>query len=198
MSGRTRRNTGHPELRQTTRRVPDLGRVTEASPNGFAFPRLPVPSATVNTGSPRRDCVPPGRITAQRRCDWALAGGVCVMGSPAIIYDFAKTDDLAVDGQCRVYADDSSGTLWGEGAGPSWSSPSPRATPRAPDLRSRSGQPVRPQRQGKTDPDAAPRSTGEVDPPVIDGAGIDAADVGMIEGHGTATRAGDRPNSPRC
>ena len=50
-------------------------------------------------------------------CDWALAGGVCVMGSPAIFYDFAKQNELATDGHCRVYADDASGTLWGEGAG---------------------------------------------------------------------------------
>ena len=79
----------------------------------------PGPSATVNTA--RASSLTALHLAASSvrndECDWALAGGVCVMGSPVIIYDFAKHNALSVDGHCRAYADDASGTLWGEGAG---------------------------------------------------------------------------------
>ena len=126
-------------------------------------------------------------------CDWALAGGVCVMGSPAIIYDFAKQNALATDGHCRVYADDSSGTLWGEGAGFVVVEPESRARRLGHRVFGRIlGSHYNHNGKGKPILTPRPEAQEKLFRRVIDKAGIDAADVGMIEGHGTATRAGDR------
>ncbi len=50
-------------------------------------------------------------------CQWAIAGGVCVMGSPAAFFEFAKNNALARDGRCRSYSAGATGTVWGEGVG---------------------------------------------------------------------------------
>lgn len=50
-------------------------------------------------------------------CDSAIAGGVCVMGSPGAYFEFSRNNALAVDGQCRSYSSGATGTSWGEGAG---------------------------------------------------------------------------------
>jgi mycobactin polyketide synthetase MbtC len=153
------------------------------------------PSATVNTA-----CA--SSLTAlhlaaasvrNNECDWALAGGVCVMATPVIIYDFAKHNALAVDGHCRAYADDASGTVWGEGAGFVVVEHESRAR--------RLGHRIfgrilasHYNHNGKGKPILTPRADAQekLIRRVIDMAGVDAADIGMIEGHGTATRAGDR------
>ncbi|MBH0777632.1 beta-ketoacyl [acyl carrier protein] synthase domain-containing protein [Nocardia bovistercoris] len=127
-----------------------------------------------------------------RECEWALAGAVCVMGSPAAFYEFAKLNALSDDGHCRSYADDASGTLWGEGAGVVVVEHESRAR--------RLGHRVygrllasRTNHNGKGKPILVPRTHAqeELVRKTIRAADIDAADIGMIEGHGTATRAGD-------
>ena len=153
------------------------------------------PSATVNTGCASSLTALHLAASAVRggECEWALAGGVCVMGSPAIMYDFARQNELAVDGHCRVYADDTTGTVWAEGAGFVVVEPESRAR--------RLGHHVfgrilasHYNHNGKGQPILAPRPDAQekLIRRVIDRAGIDPADVGMIEGHGTATRAGDK------
>ena len=49
-------------------------------------------------------------------CDMALAGGVCVMGSPGFFVEFSKQHALSDDGHCRPYSAHASGTVWAEGA----------------------------------------------------------------------------------
>ncbi|KUH80484.1 MULTISPECIES: polyketide synthase [unclassified Mycobacterium] len=153
------------------------------------------PSATVNTACASSLTALHLAAAAVRNdeCDWALAGGVCVMGSPVIIYDFAKHNALAADGHCRAYADDATGTLWGEGAGFVVVERESRAR--------RLGHRIfgrilasHYNHNGKGKAILTPRADAQekLIRRVIDAAGIDAADVGMIEGHGTATRAGDR------
>lgn len=125
-------------------------------------------------------------------CDWALAGGVCVMGSPILFYEFAKHNALSSDGHCRSYADDATGTLWGEGAGFVLVERESRARRLGHRVYARilaSAQ----NHNGKGKPILSPRV--EAQERVIHKtfrlAGIDPAEVEMIEGHGTATRAGD-------
>ncbi|GAB2688639.1 beta-ketoacyl [acyl carrier protein] synthase domain-containing protein [Nocardia thraciensis] len=125
-------------------------------------------------------------------CDWALAGAVSVMGSPFAFYEFAKHNALSADGHLRAYADDASGTLWGEGAGMVVIERESRARALGHPVHGRllatytnhngSGRPILVPRQHAQE--RMIRRTIEI-------SGIDAADVGMIEGHGTATRAGD-------
>jgi mycobactin polyketide synthetase MbtC len=164
------------------------GRVSHSL--GFAGP-----SATVNTACASSLTALHMAAAAVRNseCDWALAGGVCVMGTPVIIYDFAKHNALAADGHCRAYADDASGTLWGEGAGFVVVEHESRAR--------RLGHRVfgrilasHYNHNGKGKAILTPRADAQekLIHRVIDAAGIDPADMGMIEGHGTATRAGDK------
>ena len=49
-------------------------------------------------------------------CDLALAGGVCVMGSPGFFVEFSRQHALSDDGHCRPYSAQASGTVWAEGA----------------------------------------------------------------------------------
>jgi mycobactin polyketide synthetase MbtC len=173
-----------------------VGRVTESVAGRVAHALgLAGPSATVNTACASSLTAVHLAASAVRHdeCDWALAGGVCVMGSPTIFYDFAAQNALAEDGHCRVYAEDSTGTLWGEGVGFVVVERESRAR--------RLGHHVfgrilasRYNHNGKGKPILTPRPEAQerLIRRVITDSGIDAAHVGLIEGHGTATRAGDR------
>jgi mycobactin polyketide synthetase MbtC len=129
---------------------------------------------------------------ATGECEWALAGGVCVMGSPAGFYEFARLDALSDDGHCRAYADDASGTVWSEGAGMVLVERESRARQLEHPIYGRILA-IRTNHNGKGKPILTPRvrAQEQVIRKTLDAAGTDPADVGMIEGHGTATRAGD-------
>lgn len=125
-------------------------------------------------------------------CEWALAGAVCVMGTPHAFFEFSKNSALAVDGHCRSYAADATGTLWGEGAGVLVLEPESRARAL--------GHRVyghllgsRVNHNGKGAPIAVPSVEAQIQ--VIRDAlavsGIEPDLVGLIEGHGTGTPAGD-------
>jgi mycobactin polyketide synthetase MbtC len=125
-------------------------------------------------------------------CEWALAGGVCVMGAPAPFYEFARLNALSDDGHCRAYSDDATGTVWGEGAGMVLVERESRARRHGRRIYGRILA-VRTNHNGKGKPILVPRSGAQEQlmRKTIDASGIDAVDVGMIEGHGTATPAGD-------
>ncbi|MGV0745742.1 beta-ketoacyl [acyl carrier protein] synthase domain-containing protein [Mycolicibacterium sp. XJ870] len=126
-------------------------------------------------------------------CDMALTGGVCVMGTPGYFVEFSKQHALSDDGHCRPYSAHASGTVWAEGAAMFV-------------LQRRSGA----QRDGRrilaevraTAVNQDGRTTGLTAPSgaaqqrlfgkAITQAGVRPEDVGMIEGHGTGTRLGDR------
>ena len=125
-------------------------------------------------------------------CEWALAGAVCVMGSPGAFYEFAKNDALSRDGHCRAFADDASGTLWAEGAGVVLVEPESRARRLGHRVYGRVlGAQVNHNGNGR--PILAPRAHAQeqVIQRTIDRAGIDPALIGVVEAHGTATRSGD-------
>lgn len=77
------------------------------------------PAMTVDTACASSLTALPLAANAVRldECEWAIAGGVCVMGSPAAFFEFAKNNALARDGRCRSYSAGASGTVWGEGVG---------------------------------------------------------------------------------
>ncbi len=125
-------------------------------------------------------------------CDWALAGAACVMGSPAAFYEFARLNALSDDGRCRAYSDDASGTVWAEGAGMVLVERESRARRLGHRTYGRILA-IRTNHNGKGKPILVPRVRAQehIITKTIAAAGIDPADVGMIEGHGTATLAGD-------
>ncbi len=125
-------------------------------------------------------------------CDWALAGGVCVMGSPGAFFEFAKNNGLAADGHCRSYSASATGTLWGEGAGVVVLETESRAR--------RLGHRIlgtvlatRVNHNGRGAPIVVPSAEAQqrLIERTIAAAGICPADVDVIEGHGTGTPLGD-------
>lgn len=125
-------------------------------------------------------------------CEWALAGGVCVLGAPTAFYEFARLNALSDDGHCRAYSDGATGTVWGEGAGMVLVERESRARLHGRPVYGRILA-VRTNHNGKGKPILVPRvrAQEQLVRKTLDAAGIDAAAVGMIEGHGTATPAGD-------
>ncbi|MFR9752292.1 polyketide synthase [Nocardia sp. 004] len=125
-------------------------------------------------------------------CDWALAGGVCVMGSPAAFYEFAKNHALAADGHLRAYSARTTGTLWGEGAGVVVLERESRARAHGHRIYARLLA-SRINHNGKGAPIAVPDAWAQetLVRKTIDAAELDPALVGLIEGHGTGTPVGD-------
>ena len=125
-------------------------------------------------------------------CDWAIAGAVCVLGEPTAFYEFSRLHALSADGHCRAYSDDATGTVWGEGAGMVVVERESRARKLGHRIYGRILA-IRTNHNGKGKPILVPRTRAQAQlvGKTLAAAGIDAADIGMIEGHGTATLAGD-------
>ncbi|EGD54952.1 polyketide synthase [Gordonia neofelifaecis] len=121
-------------------------------------------------------------------CDWAIAGGVCVMGSPGAFFEFSRNNALAADGRCRSYSAGATGTVWGEGAGAVIIETA--AAARAAGHRIYgviAGSRVN--HNGGGGPIVVPSAQAQrrVIEATIGAAGIDPASVDLIEGHGTGT-----------
>jgi mycobactin polyketide synthetase MbtC len=125
-------------------------------------------------------------------CDWALAGGVCVMGSPAAFVEFAAQNALAADGHCRAYSADATGTVWGEGAGVVVLERQSRAHALGHRVYARVLG-TRVNHNGGGAPLTVPSADAQqrLIRATLAAAGVEAGRIGMIEGHGTATPTGD-------
>lgn len=134
-------------------------------------------------------------VTAVRAgdCDMALAGGVCVMGTPGYFVEFSKQHALSDDGHCRPYSAHASGTVWAEGAAMFVLQRKSAAV--------RNGRVILAEvratavnQDGRTTGLTAPSGDAQqrLFAKAIRQAGVRPEDVGMIEGHGTGTRLGDR------
>ncbi|CAM2783944.1 polyketide synthase [Mycobacterium intermedium] len=125
-------------------------------------------------------------------CDMALAGGVCVMGSPGFFVEFSKHQALSDDGHCRPYSASASGTVWAEGAAMFVLQRKSAAL--------RDGRRVLAEvrssainQDGRSVGISAPSGAaqGRLFRRAMRQAGVWPEQVGMIEGHGTGTRLGD-------
>ncbi|HEY9304503.1 MAG TPA: polyketide synthase, partial [Mycobacterium sp.] len=126
-------------------------------------------------------------------CDLALAGGVNVLGSPGFFVEFSKQHALSDDGHCRPYSAQASGTVWAEGA-------AMFVLQRKSSAR-RDGRPILAEvsatavnQDGRSAGLSAPSADAQIRlyRRAITEAGITPDEVGMVEGHGTGTRLGDR------
>ncbi|MER7454514.1 polyketide synthase [Nocardia beijingensis] len=125
-------------------------------------------------------------------CEWAVAGGVSVMGSPGAFYEFAKNHALSTDGHLRAYSADATGTLWGEGAGVVVLERESRAHQLGHRIYARLLA-SRINHNGKGAPIAVPSASAQeaLVRRTLDASGIEPRLVGLIEGHGTGTPVGD-------
>ncbi|BBX15853.1 polyketide synthase [Mycolicibacterium duvalii] len=128
-----------------------------------------------------------------RDCDIALTGGVCVLGSPGYFVEFSKQHALSDDGHCRPYSAHASGTVWAEGAA--------MFVLMRRSVAERAGHPVLAEvlatavnSDGRTKGMTAPsgQAQARLFQRALDISGVRPDEVGMIEGHGTGTRLGDR------
>ncbi|ORA49871.1 polyketide synthase [Mycobacterium bouchedurhonense] len=126
-------------------------------------------------------------------CDLALAGGVNVLGSPGFFVEFSKQHALSDDGHCRPYSAQASGTVWAEGAAMfvlQRKSAALRAGRRVvAEVRATAIN-----QDGRSAGLSAPSGDAQVRlfRRALGESGVKPAEVGMIEGHGTGTRLGDR------